>query len=179
MITSRRLVTLLHRSVQILPSPQPVNTKTALLLGSLAIDLHALSETVSDSTLAALLALSEGSTATEGTSKSLVTHTNNADVLNTGKLTIAGHAFGHLDLHGVVGVGRDGKTRDTRSRDVVDDLGSLEGLVIGATGGAVNGGSHGTSTILVDLGKKIHVSYNGPGMLYMHGSFDEPVCRQY
>ena len=57
-----------------------------------------LAEVVLDSALLGSGALSEGSGATEGTSKSAVLEADNADVAGATGGTRAGHTLGHLDL---------------------------------------------------------------------------------
>lgn len=115
------------------------------------VELHALLEAVGNGALAASGGLGEGSRATEGAGTSTVADTDDADVGGHADLAVAGHTSGHLDLDGEVGVGGEGQTLDAEARDVSGDLSALESLLLGAAGGAVDIGGHGTGAILVDL----------------------------
>jgi hypothetical protein len=53
--------------------------------------------TVFKRTLARTSTLSEGSSTTEGTSRGIVVHTDDADVVSATNTAFAGHALGHLD----------------------------------------------------------------------------------
>lgn len=101
---------------------------------SLAVEFHALLEAVGDGALASSLGLSEGSRAAKGTGSSTVGNADNADVLGTTCLAVAGHASGHLDLEGEVGVCFQGETADAEARNILGDFGVLEGTGIGTAG---------------------------------------------
>lgn len=121
------------------------------LLGIGVVEVEALLEAVGNGSLACGRALGEGSGATEGAGRSTVAETNDANVLGSTNLAVAGHALRHLDLDGVVGVGGNGQACDAQSGHVLGDLGVLEGLCVRATRRRVDGGRERTSTVLVDL----------------------------
>jgi hypothetical protein len=124
----------------------------------LAVDFHALLQAVGNGTLTSSRALREGSRAAKGTGGSTVAHTDNADVLGATNLAVAGHALGHLDLYGEVGVGREGETAEAKARDVLCYSSGLEGVGACTAGRGIYGGGKRSSTVLVDLGVFMCVS---------------------
>lgn len=117
----------------------------------LAVDFHALLESVSDGALSGSVGLREGSRATKGTGSSAVADADDAHVVGTADASIASHALGHLDLEGKLGVGGQREALDTETGDVLGDFGVLESTRISAARGAVDSGSERTSSVLVDL----------------------------
>ena len=74
-----------------------------------------------------------------------------SDLVGAAGGALAGHALGHLDLQGEVGVGGEREALDTQAGNVLDDLGVLEGLGVCAARGAVDGSCKRTSAVLVNL----------------------------
>jgi hypothetical protein len=116
-----------------------------------AVESHALLEAVGDSALAGGVALSESSRATEWASCGTVADADDANVVSAADGSIAGHASGHLHGQREVCVGGQRETLNTETGDVLSDLGSLEGIGVSATGGAVDLSRQWASAILVDL----------------------------
>jgi hypothetical protein len=114
----------------------------------LPVQFHALLQLVSNGTLPGGSALGESDRATERTSSSAVTDAHDANVGGSG---IASHTGGHLNLHVEVGVGGKRETLNSEAWDVLNDLGGLHGSLASSAGCAVDIGSEGTSTILVNL----------------------------
>lgn len=112
---------------------------------------HALAQPVCDGALAGGSGLGEGSAATEGAGSSTVADADNADVLDAGDSSLASCTGGHLDLKRELGSGGKAQTLDTKAWNVLDDLGFLESIGLGATRGAINIGGHGAGAILVNL----------------------------
>ena len=117
----------------------------------LPANLHALLKPVGNSTLPGTSALSEGNGATEWTSSCAVAHAHDANIGSSGNGSITGHTSGHLNLHLEVGVGSEREALDTKAGHVLSDSGGLHSRLLGATRCAVDIGSEGTSTVLVDL----------------------------
>lgn len=136
-----------------LSSPSLRMPQLSEIIGSLVdvANLHALLEAVSNGPLARRGVLGERYRATKGTGRSAVAHASHAHVGDTGNCGVAGHAGGHLDLHGEFGGGCKRDTLDTETGDVLCDLSLLESRLLGSAGGAVDISGEGTSAILVDL----------------------------
>lgn len=142
----------------LIPSPIPQLHLSSMLIPVsrgkhlvAARDLHALLKAVGNGSLAAGGGLGESSRATEGAGTGTVTDTDDADVVSSANGGVAGLARGHLDSERELGVGGQRQTLDTKARNVLGDVGLLEGSVVSATGGTVNLSSQWTSAILVDL----------------------------
>lgn|SRR5687768_9099489 len=117
----------------------------------IAAERHALLEAVGNGALAGGVGLSESGRATEWAGSCTVADADDADVVSAADGGIAGHTRRHLDGQGEIGVGSQRETLDTKTGHVLGDLSGLEGVGVSASGSAVNLGSEGTSTILVDL----------------------------
>jgi len=95
--------------------------------------------------------LGERGRATERPRQSVVVDAEDAHVGGAADGAAACHPLGHLHFHLEVGGGGRGETADAESRDVLDHLGLLEGLGIGAARGWVDHCGEGTGAVLVDL----------------------------
>jgi hypothetical protein len=110
--------------------------------------LHLLA--VLQSPLAGGRGLCKGDSTTEGTGGGVVAQAHDADVGGGADSGVAGSAGGHLHLDGEVR-GSCGRDTGDEARDVLGDLGLLEGGHVGATRGAVDHGLEGPGAVLVDL----------------------------
>ena len=117
----------------------------------LAGNLHALLEAVGNGALAGGGVLGKGGGAAKGAGAGAVADADDADVLGVADGALAGHAGGHLDLQGEVGVGGEGEALEAEAGDVLDDVGLLEGAGVLAARGAVDVGRQGAGAVLVDL----------------------------
>jgi hypothetical protein len=119
--------------------------------GSESAGEAALAEVVLNGALLGTSALGECNGSTEWSGESSVLELGNADVAGTADGTGAGHASWHLDLDWEIHDGGSGETANADTWNVGGDLCGFEGSDVSSTGGTVDHGGEGSSTVLVDL----------------------------
>lgn len=113
-------------------------------------NLHPLLKTIFNSPLPGRLGLGKGGRSSKWTSRRVVPHTDDTNIVRSADGGIAGHARRHLDGQGEVSVGGKTESSDETGK-ILSDLGGLESVGVGAARCAIDDSFDGAGAVLVDL----------------------------
>lgn len=118
---------------------------------SLTHNLHALLQAICKRTLPRHGILRKRSRTTKRTGRGAIPDAYNAHVRGAADGAVARHTRRHLDLQGEIRLGREREPAHAQAGNILDDVGILEGVGVGAARRAVDGGRQGSRAVLVDL----------------------------